>query len=264
MRSIKKRIRNWRTRYRYRESIAETKRQIASALGGDISFAFSSFGGADIHYTVLRKGKRIGIARIALLNHADTALPIVRFNKQKRLQKELEAYRLGSKEGLTPHVLYGNEQTVVCEYLSGVRVYEDLKKDKKRVWRILEEAVRHYARLHALGVTHLDATLKNFIRTETGLRIIDFEYYPAENFSPDSQKAYDYVRIIEHTLRMIPSRYQSSYEPLIEVLEEIVPDEVKRADLRQVSPLLENIRNFPIYKSLKDRVFDRLVFEEKR
>ena len=136
-----------------------------------------------------------------------------------------------------------------------------MEKDKSQVWDILIDAVKTYKKLHDLGIVHLDATLKNFVMTEDSMKVIDFEYYPSVDLSFEVQKAYDYVRIIEHTLRTTPQEYQEKYHPFIDVLDAIVPKDIRDVDFVLVKQWLKNIETFPIYTALKERIFINLEFK---
>ena len=260
MRKIKKFIKNIKVLYHYRDKIKEVKKKLYDEFG-NIKFVFASFGGADINYYILKDKKKFALLRLAISdNEKSVECPILRFNKKKRLKKEYEAYSLGSKHDLTPKVLYKFDDGLVCEYLDGQRVFDVLKKDTAKVWKILEEAILVYRKLHDLGITHLDATLKNFILDDGRMKVIDFEYYPSEDLSLEVQKAYDYVRIIEHTLRSIPAKEQKNYHDFLDVLDETVPNDIRNVDFRLVKPWLENIQTFPIYTELQKRIFTHLIF----
>lgn len=257
---MKKYIRNLKTLYNNRIKISKIKRVLIQEFG-NITFKFASFGGADINYYLLKNDKKFGILRLSIQDCKVTdTLPIQRFEKSKRLEKEYQSYKVGSKQGLTPKVLYRFEDGLICEYLDGERVFNILQKDKSKVWDTLIEVVRTYRKLHDLGITHLDATLKNFIINNDKIKVIDFEYYPSEELSLEVQKAYDYIRIIEHTLRTIPEKYQNNYHNFLDFLDETVPKEIRDVDFTLVKPWIKNIRTFPIYPELQKRIFKNLIF----
>jgi len=261
MRKIKKFIRNSKILLKHRQKILQIQQEIKDKLG-NIKFKFASFGGADINYYVIKNKHKIGMLRLAIADHKDSSLPIVRFIKKKRLNKEYMAYSIGSNKELTPKVLFKSEDALVCEYLQGERVFDILKKDKSQVWSLLTEAIKTYKSLHNLEITHLDATLKNFIIDNKKMKVIDFEYYPSKELSVETQKAYDYIRIIEHTLRIIPNVNQKDYHEFITFLDKTIPNEVKNADLTLVKLWIKNIKTFPIYTSLNKEIFTNLTFEK--
>ena len=258
MRKVKKYLKNLKTFYSNRHKIKKAKKELREHLG-DVEFKFASFGGADMNYYIYLDKKRFAMMRLAIVDiEKDNERPLLRFNKEKRLKKEYDAYTLGSTKNLTPKVLYHSSQMLVCEYLDGQRVFDILKKDKSSVWDILIEATSLYSNLHKLGVVHLDATLKNFIVHDKKMKVIDFEYYPAQRVSLATQKAYDYVRVIEHSLRIVPKEYQLGFEQLIEHLDDIVPKELREADFTELRTLMGNIENYPIYKMLKTQIFKNI------
>jgi tRNA A-37 threonylcarbamoyl transferase component Bud32 len=262
MRKIKKFIRNIKRYYQHSDRIENIQNEIKKELG-EVEFKFASFGGADINYYVLKDNNKFGMMRLAIVNEEDdSSLPIVRFNKKKRLTKEYTAYTVGAKYELTPKVIYHSDDALVCKYLKGKRVFDILQKDKSKVWSILSRAVETYKALHSLNIVHLDATLKNFVMEDSQMKVIDFEYYAGkEDFTLAEQKAYDYVRIIEHTLRKIPNEYQKEYHEFIGYLDKIVPKEIRNVDFQYVKPLITNIRNYPIYLELKEKIFTKLTFD---
>jgi tRNA A-37 threonylcarbamoyl transferase component Bud32 len=260
MRKLKRLFKNLKMLYSNRNKIKNIQKTVQKELG-NITFKFASFGGADINYFILKNNHIFAMMRLAILDKEDTSLPIIRFNKKKRLDKEYHAYTIGSKYNLTPKVIYHSEDVIVCEYLDGQRLYDILNQDKSKVWDILSEAIVIYKKLHDIGIVHLDATLKNFIVDNHQMKVIDFEYYPSNEFSVEAQKAYDYVRIIEYTLRMIPQEYQNDYESFINVLDEVVSDELRNVDFTLVERWLKNIEMYPIHNILRKKIFNTLVFD---
>jgi tRNA A-37 threonylcarbamoyl transferase component Bud32 len=260
MRKVKKIIRNCKIVLKYHKEIFKIKNEVEKELN-NITFKFASFGGADINFFILKDNARYGMLRLAIVNKKDTNLPIVRFNKQKRLNKEYTAYKVGSRYMLTPKVLYYSNDALVCEYINGERVFDILQKDKSKVWSILLSAAEIYKKLHSLNIVHLDATLKNFVMDDRQMKVIDFEYYAnKEEFTLEEQKAYDYVRIIEHTLRTIPENNQKHYHQFIKDLDKIIPSEIREVDFNYVKPWIKNIQTYPVYAELRDKIFKKLTF----
>jgi len=260
MKTIFKFVKNIRNYFLYKKRIQSVK-SLLQVKFDNISFQFSSFGGADFNYYILKKGERFAILRLAIEDYkVDKSIVLQRFEKAKRLEKEYQAYSIGSKHDLTPKVLHYCDNGLVCEYLKGSRVYTVLQSDKSQVWNILIDAVYTYKNLHDLGITHLDATLKNFIMDKGKMKVIDFEYYPSENLNLEVQKAYDYIRIIEHTLRFIPEKYQNDYHEFLDVLDVIVSKELRNVDFILVEQWVKNIETYPIYNILQERIFKNLVF----
>jgi len=260
VKKLKKSIRNIKRVFQHRADIDRIKADIQKKFG-DVEFKLASFGGADMNFYVLRNSVKFAMLRLAIEDKKDDALPISRFDKEKRLANEYKAYRKGFQDDLTPEVLYYSKDALMCEYLNGERVFNLLKKDRSKVWDILISAMQIYQKLHALSIVHLDATLKNFVMDDGRMKVIDFEYYAGiPEFDIEEQKAYDYVRIIEHTLRTIPGEYQGNYHQFIKDLDKIVPSEIRDVDFNHVKPWIKNIQTYPIYPDLKEKIFPKLSF----
>lgn len=260
VKKLKKILRNIKRVFQHRTDIARIQADIQKELG-EVEFKLASFGGADMNFYVLRNSVKFAMLRLAIEDKKDDALPISRFDKEKRLANEYNAYSKGFQDDLTPEVLYYSKDALVCEYLSGERVFNVLQKDRSKVWDILISAIQIYQKLHGLGIVHLDATLKNFVMDEGRMKVIDFEYYAGiPEFDIEEQKAYDYVRIIEHTLRTVPGEYQGNYHQFIKDLDKIVPDEIRDVDFTHVKPWIKNIQTYPLYPDLKEKVFPKLSF----
>ena len=260
VKKLKKSIRNIKRVFQHRANIDRIKADIQKKLG-ELEFKFASFGGADMNYYLLRDSEKFAMLRLAIEDKKDDALALSRFDKGKRLANEYNAYSKGFKDDLTPEILYYSKDALVCEYLSGERVFDVLQRDRSKVWDILISAMLIYQKLHALGIVHLDATLKNFVMDDDRMKVIDFEYYAGiPEFDIEEQKAYDYVRIIEHTLRTIPGEYQGNYHQFIKDLDKIVPSEIRDVDFTHVKPWIKNIQAYPIYPDLKEKIFPKLSF----
>lgn len=218
-------------------------------------------GGEDINYKLYKNDKIFGVFRHVILDKEvviDT--PFNRIEKQKRIDKETFSYEKGGIANLTPKLLYSFENGVVCEYIEGKRLDQIIKNDTSKIWEILSELVQRYAKLHALGITHLDATLKNSIidDRDNKIKIYDFEYYAKEGLNFELQCAYDYIRIIEHTLRYLSEVDNTQVLEFISLLKEIVPQEVKKVDFFLIRGYLKRINKIDIFSILKKEVFYNL------
>lgn len=65
--------------------------------------------------------------------------------------------------------------------------YSALKDKNSDKLALLKDVFSLYKSLHNLNITHLDATFKNILIANDGLKAIDFEYYAGENFSLQAQ-----------------------------------------------------------------------------
>ena len=264
MRKLRRAIKHIKLYYSNRTAIKCAHDLLKEYFGNDIKIKFASMGGEDLNYTLQKDGKIFAIFRQSISSqtsstHSST-FPIQRQNKKARFEKEIFAYTYGGKCGLTPKLLYVCDYGVVCEYIHGKNLWNQVKKDPQSIWKILTEVIKVYLELHKLGISHLDATLKNCIYDESTkkIKVFDFEYYAMPELNFTTQQAYDIVRIIEHSLRIIPPIYQNNFDFFIDFLKDALPEEVKKADFSLVEGLLQGIKKFSIYGELKRYIFNDL------
>lgn len=264
MRKLRRAIKHIKLYYSNRTAIRCAHNLLKEHFGNDIKIKLASMGGEDLNYTLQRDGKIFAIFRQSISSqtsstHSST-FPIQRQNKKARFEKEVFAYTYGGKCGLTPKLLYVCDYGVVCEYIHGKNLWNQVKKDPQSIWKILTEVIKVYLELHKLGISHLDATLKNCIYDESTkkIKVFDFEYYAMSELNFATQQAYDIVRIIEHSLRVVPPMYQNDFEFFVDFLKDAVPEEVKKADFSLVEGLLQGVKKFPIYGELKRYIFNDL------
>ena len=155
---------------------------------------------------------------------------------------------------MTPKLLYSCKECTVCEYIDGKSAYDLIKKDPRSGWKLLNEIFPIYQELHSQDVAHLDATLKNifFDKKDNQFKLVDFEYYPNSTISIKQQKLYDYLKLLEYTLRFIPKEEQTNYSDFLPILDTIFK-EYKNEDISSMQLTLKNIKNFPIYDVIKSR-----------
>ena len=91
------------------------------------------------------------------------------------------------------------------------------------------------------------------------MQVFDFEYYAIPEFDFKAQQAYDIVRIIEHSLRIVPLAYQNNFEHFISCLQNLILQEVKTADFNIVNKFIQGMKKFPIHTELKKQVFYNLL-----
>jgi tRNA A-37 threonylcarbamoyl transferase component Bud32 len=269
MRKLRRAIKHIKLYYSNRTAIKCAHDLLKEYFGNDIKIKLASMGGEDLNYTLQRDGKIFAIFRQSISSSVDSThfstFPIQRQDKKSRFEKEIFAYTHGGKFGLTPKLLYVCDYGVVCEYIHGENLWNQVKKDPQSIWKILTEVIKVYLELHKLGISHLDATLKNCIYDESTkkIKVFDFEYYAMPELNFTTQQAYDIVRIIEHSLRVVPPMYQNDFEFFIDFLKDALPEEVKKADFSLVEGLLQGVKKLPIYGELDKKVFHELIKLQK-
>lgn len=199
-----------------------------------------------------------GVFRHVLVDKIpDIQTPINRAEKLQRIEKETFAYKVGGEANLTPKLLYSFENGVICDYVEGTRALDLVKENPQNIWNILSQIVKIYAKLHQFNITHLDATLKNCIldKRDSQFKIYDFEYYARHDIDFELQCAYDYVRIIEHTLRVLENYDEKKALEFVYLLKEIIPNEVKNVDFTIMRRYIRKIDKLVIYDFLKKKYF---------
>lgn len=220
---------------------------------GATSVHFTSFGGADINY-ILKKGTvPTAMMRLGIIdNDKNNTLPIQRFNLKKRIDKEIFAYSQGPKKNLTPQLLGYNHNYTICSYIDGHSMFSIVKKDPSSLWRLLEQSLQLYEKLHMLDITHLDATFKNIFwdSNSNSFKIVDFEYYASKHFSLQKQKLYDYLRLVDYALRLSNDSLREEIERLSLIFKVFSLQKYQNISLTEVSSMLNTLRKHPMQQIL--------------
>lgn len=207
---------------------------------------FASLGGADIHFILKDKNNHpFAMARLALIDHDQkNTVPINRFDLHKRIAHETKAYTIGGLHDITPKLLDAGKNYTVCTYIDGQNALQILRKDPSQGWKLLETLLGLYEQLHQHDITHLDATLKNIFWDQTthSFKLVDFEYYAEETLSLKEQKAYDYLRLIDYTLRFIPEARQEDFDAILSLLKRFFPLN-EPITLTHLRPLLHKLQH---------------------
>lgn len=234
--------------------ISKKKDEVKRFFGAD-NIVFNSFGGADINFLIKKNRRTFAMMRLAITDKKDTnSFPIQRFEIKKRIAYEKRAYKYGGTLGITPKLLYFCDECTVCEYIEGKSAYNIIKKDPSKGWELLAELFPLYHRLHCENIVHLDATLKNiFFDTKINqFKLVDFEYYPNSTVTLKQQKLYDYLKLLEYTLRFIPQKEQENYDIFLPILDCVLKD-YRNEDMSLLCLTIKNLENFPIFKFIKNR-----------
>ncbi len=256
LRSIKKRL-YWIWLYSknisyIRENIFAVKKHFHAD-----TISFASFGGVDINYFIKKDKQIIGVMRLALIDDSrNNGVPINRFNKKKRLEKEVSAYKTGYTQNLTPRLLYFSENCTVCSHIAGSNLRKELKRNRDNILIILKNSLTHLKKLHALEIVHLDASLDNILIDKNDgnrLKIIDFEYYPEPVLSVKEQKLYDYLRMYEYTTRGISFEKKEILRQSLSILDEVIADDFATLSLKKMQPLLNRLKSSSLMMEFLER-----------
>ena len=210
----------------------------------------ASFGGADINFFIKKNNKIFAMMRLAIIDKNVDNYFINRLDKKKRLNKEINAYTSCSKIGITPNLLFSNENCTVCSFVDGLSAEKYLAKKKIDIYSFYELILKQYVKLHKQNITHLDATLKNifFDENDKCFKIVDFEYYASDSFSIQEQKLYDYLRITDYLLR----KNKIDIKKFISILEEIVLHSYSNLDVSCGSSFLKKLNSSEEFKNYLD------------
>ena len=101
-------------------------------------------------------------------------MPFTTLSDGERLSREWHCYAKAGPAGITPSPLWRDDDALMCAFVAGSRLSDRLSQDPSSFWGLLVRASRALTSLHALGITHMDASLANAIDTDDGCRLIDF------------------------------------------------------------------------------------------
>ena len=163
-------------------------------------------------------------------------MPFVTLSDGERLSREWRCYAEAGPAGITPNPLWRDEDALMCEFVSGPRLSDRLSHDPSSFWELLVRASRALANLHALAISHMDASLANTIDASDGCRLIDFEYGPRAGITLEQQMAYDHLRLLESSLKFMPPGEQVRVDTWLETLVSMVPKQVRDVDIAPLAP----------------------------
>ena len=168
-------------------------------------------------------------------------MPFAVLSDGERLSREWCCYAEASPAGITPNPLWRDEDALMCEFVAGPRLSDRLSQDPSSFWDLLVRASRALGNLHALAITHMDASLANTIDTGGGCRLIDFEYAPRAEITLEQQMAYDHLRLLESSLKFMPVGADAGVGVWLETLDSIVPKQVRDVEIAPLAPAIVRV-----------------------
>jgi hypothetical protein len=245
MRKLKRWLRSRYADFRVRGRAEAIAAELQGVFAADIRLVTVGSAGRDSIYRIDGAGgERLAMMRLANPHKRRSPLPsdspFVWLEDGERFEREWQAYTVGAPAGLTPRPLWRTEDALVCEYLPWRPLHDRFREDPSRFWDYLCHATRCIARLHRLGLVHMDASLANILADDglTAGACIDFEYAPAGFLSAPQQRAYDYLRLLESCIKFCDQQVRRGHAPWIDLLGEVVDPETAAADIAPLLPAI--------------------------
>ncbi|RKZ49217.1 MAG: hypothetical protein DRQ48_01300 [Gammaproteobacteria bacterium] len=245
-------LKRW-VRYQYAEHKITQRRnsirdQLVEVLGEKISFHLSGNRGQDSIYIIHCDNVPKAVLRLVnpyrKAKETDTAMPYMPLAANERLSREWDAYQRGAEKGLTPRVLWRCDDAILCEYLPYDNLHNKLLKHPDDFWKFIILASQRLGELHDVGITHMDASLANILTNNSlnHLLFVDFEYGPNKGLDIWQQRAYDYLRLLESSIKFMPLNKNTENKAWLELLLKLTDHETKQADLIPLLPALTRLR----------------------
>ena len=151
----------------------------------------------------------------------------------RRLNREWDVYGRLSPTKLTPAPVWRTHDAIMCTYFDGQSVSKRLAAERHRFWDLMKLVLLSLRRLHDHGATHMDAKVENILTDAEAWQFvfIDFDCTPPKWVEPPQQRAYDYLKLIDSSLRLVPPRDRENRRRWIGLLERTVDEETRQTNL---------------------------------
>ena len=264
MRAIKRQVRRLVGELQIGARRRRLERELSRQFGEELALAAHGSRGRDSIYQLVGRDGVVGVLRLVNPHKRTKPLasdsPFIVPAARARLEREWDAYACGAPHGLTPQPLWRAHDALLCAHVDRPRMSDLLASDPSRFWSLNCAAARAIARLHALGVMHMDACLANILSdSELGEPVlIDFEYAAATHVTLDQAQAYDYLRLLESGMKLMPRGADADSQAWISTLDKCVSGPARDADIGPLRPALERVLKHPQVCAALRRVFVRL------
>lgn len=217
--------------------------QLSDHFDRPVSLRRAGARGRDSVFVVMDKRENVGALRLCnphLRRKAPSAdMPFVMLSNAERLSREWRCFAEAAPARITPSPMWRDTDALMCEFITGPRLSDRLSQDSSSFWDLLVRTSRVLGSLHALGITHMDASLANTIDAGDGCRLIDFEYGPHAGITLEQQMAYDHLRLLESSLKFMPHR--EGVDSWLEVLEAVLPERARKVDVAPLAPAITRV-----------------------
>lgn len=189
-----------------------TKIELEKLFDKKIHFKLEGAKGHDLIYLVKDKYNttNIAVARFSsqeVRKEDYSNLPFVRGNSKETILREYEIYKKLFLQKLSPQPLWMNDSnTILCNsFINGTPIFEHIKQDTRFFWHYISKVMPYIQKMHTLNVTHMDMSFNNILIDENDhIYFIDFEYAPNPNMNFSEQCLYDYLRLVESSMKFLP------------------------------------------------------------
>lgn len=257
MRTFKRWFRRWKSFRAAQPQLAACLPEVERVFGGPVTWRQTGGCGRDVVCLVMREELPVGVLRVTVSSNLPAGLakrrelPFVPLDPEEKIAREWQAYATGFPFGLTPQPLWRSDHALLCAYVDGEPFKREADAGRAAYLALATEALPHIARLHQSGLTHMDMSLSNILRERSGnCRFVDFEYGPAEGLTPEQQRLYDYLRLLESIWKYIAAEERKTVPATWgEAFRAYAPEAVLSADMDPLRPALERILAAPELKA---------------
>lgn len=246
----------------------ELEQQLTNEFGTRIQLiAAQTKGGYDEIYYAEKERERFAVVRVNSLHKKqddpigpnDPGIPL---GPQDRLDREWNAYEKLNALGLSPRPLWRSDKAIACSWIPWERAARVLINQRDQFWPLLERIIPAIGGMHHADVIHLDLNLGNILVDPhgRGVAIIDFEFGPVDWVSPQQQRAYDYLRIVDNCVkkRRGGNYLLSKPERFVDLLDQSVQAEDRNAEMTFALEKLRLLAEQPELIAALRRVFPKL------
>ena len=217
-------------------------------MGGNVRFQRSGNRGQDSIYIVLCDDIPRAVLRLVnpyrRAKDMDMDMPYIPLPAIERLSREWQAYQTGMEKDLTPCPLWRCDDAILCKYLPYGSLHDELLLHPDAFWRLILLASQRLNELHSSGITHMDASLANIL-TDNSLNhmvFVDFEFGANEKLNIGQQRAYDYLRLLESSIKFMPANKNNEHNAWLELLLALTDQETKQAEIQPLLPALTRLK----------------------
>lgn len=183
-------------------------------------------------------------------------------NRIPRSSHEWDAYSRLHPAGLAPKPIWSGANATLNSFVDWPPVSSLLIDDPQRYWTLVERIFTATRAMHDLGIYHMDLNPGNILADENGdgIVFIDFEVIAPPDLTDAEKKAYDYLFFVGSTTRRRRGGelLKADTDRMAQLLDAVLDDETRAADLKHLEPSLQKIDKIPNLRNSLKSVFENL------